>query len=156
MASFIALVAMQGTFKDVKGTVRNYSDGALIYPSMAAEGTESATRHCARLLTQRRVAKLDGNGDPIVVDGEVQYEDLSACVLTFEDPFSPHRFYGVDEVAAFLKGRKFTASGKLPNAVKLAWTKAKRAEASDARKAAKLAATAVAPEDAEAEATVEA
>lgn len=140
MASFIALVAMQGTFKDAKGVVRNYADGALIYPSMAADGKESATRHCARLLGQRKVAKLDSHNEPITVDGEIQYEDLEACVLTFEDAFAPHRFYGVDEMAAFLKGRKFTQSAKLPNAVKLARTKALRAEASDARKAAKLAA----------------
>lgn len=152
--SFIALVAMQGTFLDVKHNVRQYADGALIYPSMSAEGTESATRHAARLLTQRRVAKLD-KGEPIVVDGEVQYEDLEACVLTFEDGFNAQRFYGVDEMAAFLKGRAFSSSGKLPSGVRLAHVKAKRAQASDERKAAKLAAAEIKAEDAEVKVEVE-
>lgn len=126
----IALVYVQGVFMNAKQVRTDYSaatGGALIYPSVRVEGSESATRHLARLTTSRRI------------DGE----ELEACLLVSDKGFAANRYYGTDEIAGFLIGREYRVIGKAPSGLKVAITKAKRADATAARKAEKLAAKAL-------------
>lgn len=135
----IALVFVQGAFLNAKKVRTDYSaatGGALIYPSVRVEGSESATRHLARLITARRI----------------EGEELEACIVVSDKGFAANRYYGTDEVAAFLTGRDYRVIGKAPSALRVAINKAKRADASTARKAAKLAAaTLTAPVESESE-----
>lgn len=112
--TFIALVAVQGEFKDAKGNELDYSaatGGALIYPSIHVEGTESATRHLAKLATERRI---EGKDAP------------EAAIIVFAKPIPRSTHHGADEIVAFLTGKDYTVVGKLPSAIAAASTKAKR------------------------------